>query len=406
MTHRLYYDQTDLREFDATVLEVSREENRALVRLDQSAFYPTSGGQPYDGGILGGERILDVFVDDAGEVWHAVRAETPLQAGDAVHGEIDWARRFDHMQQHAGEHLLAGMIYRQLGGMTIGLHLGACDSSIDVTLPDGRTHLTAEEIASLEEETNRHIQENLPIRCWFPRPEELEALPLRKAPTVREHVRIVAMGEVEMVACGGTHPSSTGQIGLVKVLSAHPARGKVRVTFVCGMRAFRDYCAARASAEAAAEQLSTAIEHLPASVLGLREELSNLRRELAGARREQALTRVEALCREAEVLPGGARLVIAQLGALTADSLREVASSLIARPKLLALLAANREDGTSSLLFARSGDLDGDMGALLRQSGARGGGRPDFAQGSAAQAGDVFAAAREALLHRAQEASL
>ena len=200
MTHRLYYDQTYLRAFDAQVLEVRREEARALIRLDQSAFYPTSGGQPYDTGTLGGEAIRDVFVDEAGEVWHAVRPETPLRAGDSVHGEIDWARRFDHMQQHGGEHLLAGMVYRQLCGTTIGLHLGAEDSTIDVTLPDGRTHLTDSELAALEDEVNLHIQEDLPIRCWFPSPEELARLPLRKAPTVTEHVRVVAMGEVEMVA--------------------------------------------------------------------------------------------------------------------------------------------------------------------------------------------------------------
>ena len=397
MTHRLYYDQTYLRAFDAQVLEVRREEARALIRLNQSAFYPTSGGQPYDMGTLGSEAVQDVFVDEAGEVWHAVRPETPLQAGDAVHGEIDWARRFDHMQQHAGEHLLAGMVYRQLGGTTIGLHLGVEDSTIDVTLPDGRTCLTEAEISVLEDEVNLHIQEDLPIRCWFPAPEELTSLPLRKAPTVTEHVRVVAMGEVEMVACGGTHPSSTGQIGLLKILDAKPARGKVRLRFVCGMRAFRDYRAAKSSAEQAAYLLSTSLDHLPASVQALKDELASLRRELAEARRQQALAQVQALCDQAEPLPDGARFVAASLGKVTPESLREAASCLIERPRTLALLAAERPDGTCLLLFARSADLTADMGALLRACGAKGGGKPDFAQGCAPQAGPVFANARAAL---------
>ena len=397
MTHRLYYDQTYLRAFDAQVLEVRREEARALIRLDQSAFYPTSGGQPYDTGTLGGEAIRDVFVDEAGEVWHAVRPETPLQAGDSVHGEIDWARRFDHMQQHGGEHLLAGMVYRQLCGTTIGLHLGAEDSTIDVTLPDGRTHLTDSELAALEDEVNLHIEEDLPIRCWFPSPEELARLPLRKAPTVTEHVRVVAMGEVEMVACGGTHPSSTGQICLVKILDAKPARGKVRLRFVCGMRAFQDYRAVRGSAEQAAALLSARLDHLPASVQSLKDELSSLRRELAETRRLQALSRVQALYDRAELLTDGTRLVAASLGEVTPESLREAASSLIGHLRTLALLAAERPDGTCLLLFARSADLTLDMGALLRATGAKGGGRPDFAQGSAPQAEPVFERARAAL---------
>ena len=397
MTHRLYYDQTYLRAFDAQVLEVRREEARALIRLDQSAFYPTSGGQPYDTGTLGGEAIRDVFVDEAGEVWHAVRPETPLQAGDSVHGEIDWARRFDHMQQHGGEHLLAGMVYRQLCGTTIGLHLGAEDSTIDVTLPDGRTHLTDSELAALEDEVNLHIEEDLPIRCWFPSPEELARLPLRKAPTVTEHVRVVAMGEVEMVACGGTHPSSTGQIGLVKILDAKPARGKVRLRFVCGMRAFQDYRAVRGSAEQAAALLSARLDHLPASVQSLKDELSSLRRELAETRRLQALSRVQALYDRAELLTDGTRLVAASLGEVTPESLREAASSLIGHLRTLALLAAERPDGTCLLLFARSADLTLDMGALLRATGAKGGGRPDFAQGSAPQAEPFFERARAAL---------
>lgn len=397
MTNRLYYEQTYLREFDATVLERRQEGERALLRLDQSAFYPTSGGQPYDRGTLGGEEVLDVFVDEAGEVWHAVRAQTALQAGARVRGVIDWARRFDHMQQHAGEHLLAGMVFRQLGGTTIGLHLGAEDSTIDVTLPDGRTRLTQQELLALEEETNRHIQEDLPIRCWFPSAEELAALPLRKAPSVQEHVRIVAMGEVEMVACGGTHPSSTGQIGLVKLLDARPARGKLRLRFVCGMRAFRDYCQVRACAQQAAGLLSTGLERLPEAVRGLKEETAALHRELAELRREQMRERARELARQAQCLPGDVHLVAASVGKATADSLREMASALIAGARTIALLAAEREDGTHALLFARSDDLTCDLGALMRQSGARGGGRPEFAQGSTTHPEQVLAAARAAL---------
>ena len=166
------------------------------VALDQSAFYPTSGGQPYDTGTLGNVRVVDVTVED-NVVWH--RLDGALRVGDSVHGEIDWPRRFDHMQQHGADHVLAGACYELFGGVTIGLHLGEEVSSIDMTLPGGRTHLTEAEVDQLETLVNERIQRDAPVRCWFPGEEELSSLPLRKKPTVTEHVRIVAFGDYEMV---------------------------------------------------------------------------------------------------------------------------------------------------------------------------------------------------------------
>ena len=141
------------------------------------------------------------------------------------------------MQQHAGDHMIAGAIHRLLGGVTIGLHVGDEVSTIDVAMPGGATHLSAGDVRRIERDVNEHIQRDVPIRCWFPAPDELRALPLRKPPTVAEHVRVVAIGDDEMVACGGTHPSSAGQLGLVKIVSATPARGKLRVAFLAGGRA-------------------------------------------------------------------------------------------------------------------------------------------------------------------------
>ena len=391
MTERLYYDQTYLSEFDARILEIRTEAQRALVRLDRSAFYPTSGGQPFDTGRLGDARVTDVFVDDAGEVWHQVEGGS-LSEDSCVHCTIDWARRFDHMQQHGGEHLLAGMVYRQLAGTTIGLHLGAEFSTIDVTLPDGRTHLSEAELAALEEEVNTHIQEDLPIRCWFPEEAELAALPLRKAPTVTTHVRIVAMGDVEMVACGGTHPSSTGQIGLVKIIDAKPARGKLRLSFVCGMRAVRLFQTLFTAAQGAAAQLSAKAEELPEAVGRMKEQSASLARELSHIKKQQALAQIDGMLHDARILPGGAKLVACQLGDVTPEALKETASALIEHEGVYALLAAG-----APLIFARSKDLTTDMGALLRACGARGGGRPEFAQGSAPDAEAVFARASELL---------
>ena len=400
MTERLYYDNAYLREFDAQVLEVRTVDGRILVRLDRSAFYPTSGGQPFDMGTLGGAEILDVFVDREGEVWHEVSA--CLTEGQTVHGEIDWARRFDHMQQHAGEHILAGAVHRLFGGHTIGLHLGRENSSIDVDFADGRTRLTEEELMRLEDDVNDHIQRDVPIRCWFPALEELDELPLRKPPTVKEHVRVVQIGDDEFCACGGTHPSTAGQIGLVKIVDARPSKGKLRLTFVCGQRAFNDYRRRAQAGEAAALLMSTGWENLPSAVDALVKRMKEAEFHLAKERRERALEGVPALLAEAEE-EGEIRIVTKAYASLPMDAMRDVASAVTDEGKTVALLAAGTGTGVT-LMFARAADVDIHIGKILSESakkyGGKGGGKPEFAQGAAAS-GDVLTEAaglvREAL---------
>ena len=278
MTERLYYENSYLWQFDAAVTSVKngKRPGEWEVTLDRSAFYPTSGGQPFDTGVLSygkvKAKVTDVEVDAAGEVIHTVDKEIP--AGTAVHGEIDGVRRTDHMEQHGGEHMLAGAIWEKLGGTTIGLHLGQTESSIDVAMPDERTHLTDVEITMLENTVNERIRMDVPIRCWFPDEEELKKLPLRKTPTVTEHVRIVAMGDFEMVACGGTHPASTGRIGLLKIISAIPAKGKIRVSFVCGGRAVSLFQTYMRYADKAGAALSSPVEKLSAAAAELKYRLS------------------------------------------------------------------------------------------------------------------------------------
>ena len=155
MTNRLYYDDSYLTEFDAVVEKTDTRNGKTIVALDRSAFYPTSGGQPFDTGTLNGAPVTDVFVEKDGTVWHEIDGE--LTVGDAVHGKIDWARRFEHMQQHAADHMIAGAIWALYGGVTIGLHLGETVSTIDVEFADGRTHLTDEMIEKIEDTVNAQV---------------------------------------------------------------------------------------------------------------------------------------------------------------------------------------------------------------------------------------------------------
>ena len=382
MTERLYYDDSYLTEFDGVVLACEERNGAFHVRLDRSAFYPTSGGQPYDTGTLNEARVLDVYVDDAGEVWHAL--DKPLEVGATVHGSIDWPRRFDHMQQHAGDHMIASALWRLLGGVTIGLHISHDVSTIDVAMPEGVTRISPEYIRRVEDDVNARIQRDVPVRCWFPGTEELKSLPLRKPPTVSEHVRIVAIGEDEMVACGGTHPSTAGQLGLVKIVSVAPARGKMRVSFLAGKRAYDDYRTSFDQAHAAASLLSTSPDNLPGHVSAMQEALKEAAAELNRLRRDAAIAELTAELDAAPKLEGGAS-VVARLLDGDMNLAKDVASRLIKKPGIVALLGVKTGEDQGAFVFARSQDVDIHMGQLLSRAakplGGKGGGRPDFAQG-------------------------
>ena len=378
MTERLYYDDAYLWEFDAVVTGVrnGKRPGEWEVTLDRSAFYPTSGGQPFDTGTLTfgktTARVTDVEAGPEGEVFHTTDREIP--AGTAVHGKIDGKRRTDHMEQHGGEHMLAGAIHETLRGTTIGLHVGTEDSSIDVTLPEGRTHLTEEEITLLENLVNERIRMDAPIRCWFPDEEELKSLPLRKPPTVTEHVRIVAMGDFEMVACGGTHPSSTGRIGLVKIVSAIPARGKVRVSFVCGGRAMGLFQTYMRFADKAGAALSCPVDRLSRAASDLKGKLAEA--EKRANRLESAEILREMNAAESSGDLNGATLCALTIGETDSRAVAAAASDYIAQKGRILLLCAGER-----LTFGRSGDIPTDMNALIKRVG-RGGGRPDMASGA------------------------
>jgi alanyl-tRNA synthetase len=383
MTQRLYYDDPYLTSFSGKVLECREKEGKWAIRLDRSAFYPTSGGQPYDTGRLGSANIQDVYVENA-DVWHVTDA--PLEVGAEVRGEIDWERRFDHMQQHAGEHMLANAVYRLMNGTTIGLHLGADISTIDVVLPGGDTNISAEMLRRLEDDVNEKIQRDVTIRQWFPDPEELARLPLRKKPTVDEHIRVVQIGDLEFCACGGTHPSTAGQIGLVKIVDARPSRGKLRLGFVCGKRAFellrRDYDILHQ----AANSVSAATDDVPAIILQLQKQLREARWQAGELRKKLLITGEGSMIESAQLSASGVRVVCGMVDG-DMDAIRELANHIVSVDGRIALIGAQSGEGYV-YVAARSKDVKAGMGAIVtaaaKATGGKGGGRPDFAQGGGA----------------------
>jgi len=373
MTTRLYYADSYLRRFTGTVLEVHPDpaKERPAVVLDRSAFYPTSGGQPHDRGTLGTAHVVDVAVRESdGAVLHVL--DQPIGTGPAT-GEIDWPRRLDHMQQHSGQHILSQAFLEVAGAETIGFHLTPDTVSIDLAVRD----LADAQIAGAESVANAVVAADTPVRAWFPEPEELAALRLRKAPEVEGAIRVVAIGDFDMSACGGTHVAATGEIGLVAVLRAERLKRGTRVEFMCGDRARADY----GRKHALVRELSTSLTCSPAE---LGESVHRLREALQETRRQLAVFQERELDQEASSLLAGAtphgtvRIVRAAWADRPIEQVKGLSLRLTANPGVVVLFGI--AGAKAQVLFGRSEDLASlDLGppfraALDRMGGGRGGG--------------------------------
>ena len=384
MTTRLYYDDSLLTEFDATVTGCVRRENAWSCTLDRSAFYPTSGGQPYDTGTITcpDNRVLDVTDVECGserEVWHTISGE--IAPGTKVHCVIDWERRRDHMEQHGGEHLLAGAVWRHLHGTTIGLHLGKEDSTIDVSFPDGRTHLTEDEITLLERQVNCWIRLDAPVKCYFAEPSELPGIPLRKPPTVTENIRIVQYGDFEYCACGGTHPPRSGMIGQIKILSALPSKGKVRISFVCGERAETRLRDGFRVLRVLSDRLSCHWTDTLDAVGKLQERNEELARE--GVRKNEIIARYETeRAGGAPVVCGERKIALAVLPLDDKKFLSRFAADEASRTDMIIFAALKPTDGVSFFCMCRPTGDPVDLRKLIAPLKAKGGGRAEMVQGT------------------------
>lgn len=377
MTERLYLSDSMLRSFDAEVIACEQDGGGWLVELDKSAFFPNKGGQPCDVGSLSNVSVTDV--NERGErLWH--RLDCAIPVGTRVHGEIDFDRRFDIMQQHTGEHLLSYCAWHLFGAQNVGFHCALTYATLDLDKPVGH-----EGIAEIENLANRLAAENAAVTAKIYETEaDLYGIPLRKhAEGLSAPIRIVTIEGSDACTCCAPHVRRTGEIGQLKIVDAVPYKGGTRCTFLCGMRALRHAQAMQDTVSSIALRFSTAREQAEAAVERQSQELSETKKELKQAYAALDEYLVKALIAEGEDVKG-TKLIVRLLNGVDPKRLRNLASAAM-NGRVLAVLFSDTGERVSYLLA--SNGIKTDMGMLVGAVNAalsgNGGGRGTLAQGSA-----------------------
>jgi len=422
MVERLYYSNSYLQSFSARVTdirELSRIDGQAVwqVALDRSAFYPTSGGQPHDVGILRATSrsgavlevpVISVDEDEHGEVWH--QTLKPLLAGTEVTGEIEWPRRLDHIQQHSGQHLLSAVFAKELQAQTVSFHLGEASSTIDLAV-DAVAHHSLERVERI---ANELLAEDRTVIARIVEREEAEEMlaagTLRKLPEREGTIRLIEIADCDLNACGGTHVSSTGQIGGLLIRSVERVRHGVRLEFVCGLRAVamarQDFTILSKSAallSASRSDVSLNVERLLAETKAKAKEQQRLREDLATYHASRLAVE--------EMIVDHLRVVRRIFADRDAEYVKLLTSRLVASvPQTVAVLVSTQKE-PAMVVLGHSGDLDFHAGNVMKNAlasmGLRGGGSADLAQGQVTRAqlkellDSLVAAVRESCSARA-----
>jgi len=395
MTQRLYYHDSFLYDFDAEVAELPESKRPAII-LNRTAFYPTSGGQIFDMGVIstetGSHEVTEVAETEDGRVVHYLEAPVKdLHPGTRVHGLIDATRRRDHMQQHSGQHVLSAAFVRLFGMPTVSFHMADEYCSIDLDTPA----LTKQQIESAERFANEVILENRPVDIRFVTREEAGKLGLRKLPPVeRDQLRIIDIHDFDLTACGGTHVRQTGQIGCILLRKSEKVRQGYRVEFVAGQRAVSTARRDFTTLTDASALLSAHIYDVPQQVRKSLDEIRSLRKQREESLDELTAAQATSLLVETPE-SGGRKLVIRTFADRDINSLKLLAQKLTRQSaNVIALLATTSPQ--PSLVFAQSAGQLSDMAAAMKQVmaqvGGRGGGTKDMAQGGLPNSDKVEAA--------------
>ena len=392
MTRRLYYEDSRRDQFEAVVLSARPDEGGTRVVLDATAFYPGGGGQPSDRGVLGGRAVLEVGLE-GDELWH--RVEGPLESGARVQGRLDWARRFDHMQQHTGQHILSRAFVEVARADTRSFHLGEAVVTIDVDHPGPDAAL----LRKVEDRANAIVWEDRPVATHVVSLDRAREFPLRKAPDVEGEVRVVEVEGFDWSACGGTHVARSGQVGMIALLGTEKYKNGTRVAFACGGRALERLREASGVLRGLCLEFTAGEADLPRAIARLKGEVRRLESRLKPLLAESLVREAETLLAEAE--RGSAGPVVARYFPDRDPSELAGIAAHVAGQGGIALLAAGRDIARAHFSAPKGTISVGALFADLSNAfGAKGGGRPEAAQGAipADRAEEAIDAARRAAL--------
>ncbi|MEK3767946.1 DHHA1 domain-containing protein [Paenibacillus sp. FSL R5-0887] len=368
MTNKLYYNSTYQTDWPTRVTETIEREDGLYVLLEETAFYPHGGGQPCDLGAIQGIPVLDVISEEE-LVLHKLER---LPNEESVTCQIDWNRRFDHMQQHSGQHLLSAVCLEKHNFMTLSFHLGEDYCTIDIEVPE----LSADQLYSIEREVNRQIYLNHNILSYFVTGEEAAQLKLVKQPKVTENIRIVEIKDVEYNACGGTHVSSTGEIGMIKLLKAEKIKANMRIYFKCGYRALEEFNTSQQILGTLSSKFNTGKDEIIDRIEKWENEQKLLQAEIYLLKEKNDDYVVQ------ELLNEQAGKMIAQVfEGKSLKDLQSLANKLTSKCDLPVLLATSAEN---KVVFAQNGSTEISCGAFFKAHlgsyNGKGGGSDKLAQ--------------------------
>ena len=377
-TVKLFYEDTNIREFDAAVLSCEPVKDGYQAVLDRTAFFPEGGGQYGDTGWIDGIKVTDTR-EKEGKIFHYIKE--PLDVGRKARGKLDWNIRFERMQQHSAEHIISGIIHSRFGYENVGFHLGADYCTMDFNGP-----ITKEQLREIEVEANKAVFADIPVHVRYPDKDTLAQMEYRSKIEIEGQVRIVEIPGIDVCACCAPHVCSTGQIGLIKLVDMVNYKGGERINMLSGIRALTDYHKKQERARAIGnilceqeEKLVDAVEHLRQESIRQKGEIITLRRRIMKKRAEETDVSAEVVTVFDEELSG--------------EEAREYMNLLLERgAKVCAVFAGKEETGYRYVIGSKAEDVRPLNQRLKEKFGARGGGKPEMVQGSLTGARDQIKA--------------
>jgi len=401
LSKRLYYEEPYLQEFKGKILEKIKINSKSAIILDKTCFYPTSGGQPNDLGFIQNISIIDV-IEDNDKIIHVLKNDIREKCGEVVIGKINWERRFDHMQQHSGQHILSAAFEKLWNADTVSFHLGDEICTLDIMKDD----ITPEEVKRGEILANNVVLENKPIKVYFVDQEEANKLNLRKIPPQKGDIRIVEIKDFDICACCGTHCGTAGEVGLIKILKWEKRGEKIRLDFICGKRSLKDYYWKNELIKNISNKLTIKDTELGEAVERVLEERKETRKELREIKEKLQEHEAKRLIDEASIRDNRIKIINKVFEEKNFQEVRGLVQKIINLDDSVVVLSGIKskgDGGGAKILFACSRVLEYDMNGLIREAGkfieGRGGGTPNFAQAGGKRAEGIEDALNFAIEH-------